>query len=571
MSYTSAEAEMTYVEDDDDDDEDTGVPGYHNIGFRVVQAPMPSTKHLAYQASYVQQGVKQNKGMVKNGPDASEPYFRKRYLLPTPPENCDNEEIDAMGMHPSFREHNHSPALEVCPNGDVLMIIYTSYGEYEPGVSLIASRLRFGADQWDMPARLFDFATVNDHAPMLWTDTRSGIVYCFWGNPRLEGGFPFQWTSSKDSGATWAEVQFPNFMNEIGSHSRQPINTAVRDKNGTLYVASDGDGGESVLWATRDNCRTWYDTMGRTGGRHTTFALLQDGVSILGMGGKNTDINGYMPKSISTDGGKTWQVTKTPFAAQGSNQRPSVLRLQSDRLFFAGDFQDPDGDSPDTITQRGSYAALSDDHGRTWRIKKLIGTQRHEQRDRLGGAETIGYSAARQAPNGIIHLITTMNRPCLHFEMNEAWILAEPAGHKSDEELMKSTATEIAQVKEYREQYPSGKVKATSYAGIADDGRYLLHGKETWYYENGHKQREANYNLGRKVGIETYWSADGKKLWQWQHNDDGSSVWTQFWPDGQKKAESTWRNFKCEGTATLWDRDGKVTSKMAFANGRKAD
>jgi len=132
------------------------------------------------------------------------------------------------------------------------MVIYTSYKEYEPGVLLIASRLRFGADLWDMPERLFDFVTVNDHAPMLWTDTNSGIVYFFWGNPRLVGGFPFQWTSSKDSGATWAEVQFPNFMNELGGHSRQPINTAVRDKNGTLYVSGDGiEGSSGSLGDTR--------------------------------------------------------------------------------------------------------------------------------------------------------------------------------------------------------------------------------------------------------------------------------------------------------------------------------
>jgi hypothetical protein len=261
VSYTGIETAATDV-DNDDDDVDMRVPGYHNIGFRVVQSPMPGTRPLVHQASYVQQGVKQNKGIVKLGPENSRPYFRKRYLLPTPPETCEDcrgDVIDAAGLHPSFRGHNHSPALEVCPNGDVLLVIYTSYGEYEPGVSLIASRLRMGADQWDMPTRLFDFATVNDHAPMLWTDTMNGTVYFFWGNPRLKGGFPFQWTSSRDNGATWAEIQFPNFMNEVGSHSRQPINTAIRDKNGSVYVASDGDGGESVLWATRDDFETWYD------------------------------------------------------------------------------------------------------------------------------------------------------------------------------------------------------------------------------------------------------------------------------------------------------------------------
>ena len=280
------------------DPEETDIPGAHMIGFRVVQGAMPDTPALPDKPFYSRRGVRQNKNLVNLGPDLSKPYFRKRYLLPSPPETCDGcrgEAIDAVGMHPSFRGHNQSPALAVCPNGDLLMIIYTSYAEYEPTVSLIASRLRFGADQWDMPDRLFDFAAVNDHAPLLWTDTIHNMVYFFWGNPRLEGAFPFNWTFSKDNGANWSEVQFPNFMNVIGANSHQPINTVLRDKEGTIYVACDGIEGESILWATDDNFETWYDTGGRTFGRHTTFAILKDGTSILGMGGKNTDIDKFMP------------------------------------------------------------------------------------------------------------------------------------------------------------------------------------------------------------------------------------------------------------------------------------
>jgi hypothetical protein len=520
--------------------------GYHNIGFRVVQAPMPATPPVSPMLSYARQGIRQNTGIVNVGPDPARPYFRKRYLLPVPPDNCDNETIDAAGMHPSFRSHNHSPALEVCPNGDVLMIIYTSYGEYEPGVSLIGSRLRFGADQWDMPDRMFDFAALNDHAPMLWTDAETGVVYLFWGNPKLEGGFPFHWTCSADSGATWSEVKFPNFVNEVGRHSRQPINTAIRDDEGTLYVASDGSGGRSVLWATRDDGRTWYDTGGRTGGRHTTCVLLKDGKSILGMGGKNTDIDGFMPKSISRDGGKTWEVSKTPLPAQGSNQRPSILRLRSGRLLFAADYQHISGRQPEGITQGGSYVALSEDEGQTWKVVTLIGTQPHEDKRRHNGNPTIGYSAARQAPNGVIHLITTMNKPCLHFAMNEAWILSKDTGDgkATDEELMRNTAADISAVESYCERYPDGGLKVKFSGGVGSDGRFLLHGEQIWYYPDGTRQRRAFYDKGRKTGTETYWSFDGSRHYQWLHSDDGSSVWTQYGPGGQERAQSTWRNFK---------------------------
>jgi antitoxin component YwqK of YwqJK toxin-antitoxin module len=554
---------------DDDGGKDLGFPGYHNIGFRVVQAPMPTTRPLAYEASFAQQGVRKNTDLAKLGPDLSKPYYRKRYLLPSPPETCDScqgESIDEAGLHPSFRGHNQSPGLEVCPNGDLLFISYTSYTEYEPTVPLISSRLRLGADLWDMPELQFDFAAVNDHAPLLWTDKDTGIMYFFWGNPKLKGAFPFQWRTSKDSGATWSEVQFPNFMTNIGPRSNQPINTAVRDKNGTLYVASDGVDGDSALWATHDNCKTWNDTGGRTFGRHTTFALLNDGMTILGMGGKRSDIDGFMPRSLTRDGGKTYEIAKTPFCTQGSNQRPSLLRLKSGRLFFAGDFNRKDLFHPPSITQKGSYFALSEDEGKTWLIKKIPGAQLHEEEPLV----TIGYSVARQAPNGNIHLITSMNMSGLHFEFNEAWILAKDTSQEkmSNAELMANTATTVSKVKTYQEKYPDGKMKFQYTGGVGDDGRFLLHGKEMWYHPDGTIQRQASYDKGHKIGPEIYKTRDGKTKWTWEHHPDGSSLWTQYWPSGRKKAESTWKDFACNGLATVWDRDGGVISSFEFAKGK---
>jgi len=542
--------------------------GYHSIGFRVVQASLPKANPAAHQTPFARLGVKQMTEPSGIGPDSRKPYFRKRYLLPTPPENRPRKEIDAAGFHPSFRDHNHSPALEVCPNGDVLLIIYTSYSEYEPGVSLVASRLRFGADEWDMPSPMFDFVDVNDHAPLLWNDR--GLLRFFWGNPQLDSAYPFQFTGSTDNGATWTEVQFPFFAGAVGPHSRQPINSAFRDANGTLYIPSDGEGNNSVLWASRDNGKSWYDTGGRSAGRHTVYALLKDG-RILGIGGKNTDIDGYMPQAVSADGGRTWQVSKTPFASLASNQRPSLLRLKSGRLFFAGDFQKRrTGARPAGVTQTGAFAALSDDDGATWRIKKLPGTQQHEK-DTPPWGETLGYSAVRQAPNGMIHLITTMNNPCLHFEMNEAWILDDAGQTLSDAEWMQSKTTAVSGVRRYEEKYPGGKTKMVWNAGIADDGRWLLHGPETWYWENGKMQRQAEYQLGQKIGQETAWDLNGAKQWEWQYGEDGTDVWTQYWPNGQKKAESTWRHFKCEGRAICWDMAGTLQSSVVFVDGKMVE
>jgi predicted neuraminidase len=541
-------------------------PGWHHVGFRVVQAPPPATPPSVEPAPFARQLVKRPppRPVLRQAPD--QPYFRKRYLLPIPPDNSPPRARAAAGLHPAIRGHNHSPALEVCPNGDLLLILYTSNFEYEPGVSLLGARLRFGAEEWDFPEPLFDTPDVNDHGPLLFTDWKNhGKLWLFWGWPKMRAGaYPFQWMTSEDSGATWSEVRFPQFTTPIGPHSRQPINSAFRDKRGTLFVASDARKTDSVLWATRDHGRTWQDTGGRTAGRHTTFALLRNG-AILGMGGKSTDIEGYMPQAVSRDGGRTWVVSKTPFPAQGVNQRPSLLRLSSGRLLFAADFQRRGNVAPEGVTDRGCYVAVSDDDGATWRFKKLPGTQPHEKPEYQADPDTLGYTVLRQAPNGMIHLVTTMNTPCLHFEFNEAWVLS--GQEETAQNVMASTAVTAGRLRSFTEKWPGGRLKARWSGTVADDGRFLLEGREEWFFQDGSPNYVAAYHLGRKTGLESFWRAPGQLAWQRQHGPDGECVWTQYWDNGRKKAESVWRDSKADGPARLWDREGNLVSEAAFEAG----
>jgi hypothetical protein len=118
-----------------------------------------------------------------------------------------------------------------------------------------------------------------------------------------------------------------------------------------------------VLWATRNDGVTWFDTGGRTLGRHATYALGTDGGTMLGFGGKNSQIDGFMPLSTSTDGGRTWTNTKTPFPEVGGNQRPSVIRLRSGRLLFASDYRHTQKPQPEGVSARGAFVAWSDDDG----------------------------------------------------------------------------------------------------------------------------------------------------------------------------------------------------------------
>jgi hypothetical protein len=410
-----------------------------------------------------------------------------------------------------------------------------------------------------MPEMFLDYPDINDVAALLWND--GGTVRLFWGG--YLDGVPFRSAVSRDSGATWEDIRFVFPTGGAGPFSvGQPINSAFRMPDRTLYVAADAAGNDSVLWVSRDDGRTWQDSGGRTGGRHSTCVPLRDG-RIYCLGGKGSNINGYMPVSLSADGGRTWEVTQGPFPALGGNQRPTLIRLASGRLFYAGDERDLRGRRPAGFPETAPFVALSDDEGRTWRKRVIPGTLPHETSAMLPA--TLGYAVARQAPDGTIHLIASMTHPSLHFELNEAWILARDAPEAAD-----PAAPPGPLVRESARR-PDRSLRATWSGRVGGEGRYRLHGAETWFYPGGAKQWQVEYRDGVKQGLETYWSRGGRKLRSWDRRADGSAVWTEWWPNGAKRSESTWRDGRAAGTATRWDRSGKVVSRREFAAGRLVD
>jgi hypothetical protein len=140
---------------------------------------------------------------------------------------------------------------------------------------------------------------------------------------------------------------------------------------------------------------------------------------------------------------------------------------------------------------------------------------------------------ATQAPNGLIHLVTSKGNPSLHIELNEAWVLkgGGPA----------AAPTEARDVRQSEEKYPDGKTKAVWSAGFTPDGRYVLNGRQTFFYPSGKKQWEATYVAGRRTGVETFWNAAGAKEWERSFAPDGVWTWTLYGAGGRVKAQSRWR------------------------------
>ena len=568
--------------------------GRHNIGFRIIRAKLPlamsqisdvQAAEIAAAKPLVTLFVKQQNNQPNTliaGKD-SQPYFRKRYIFTVPPDNSTHEEIVSLGLDQLFRNHHHSPGFTICPNGDLLVSFYSSYHEYDAEVGQASMRLRYGAEEWDLASILINPVGVNDHAPLIMT-TDDGVIHHFWGWEQLSTSYPFQYISSGDNGATWGPVNFPVFSNVADRFDRQPINSAFWAKDGYFYVASDGNCERescTVLWRTKD-MKTWENPKGRTGGRHTTAVELKDG-SILGLGGKNSNINGFMPQSISRDHGDTWEVTQSPFPALGGGQRPTVTRLQSGLLLMCGDYLNTrlprpyENDDP----RKGAYLAYSSDEGATWTFKSLPGTQPDKNGSR---PETVGYSVCKQAEDGLIHIITSRVHPCVHLCFNEAWLLdpdvnagaitkygwRPPVG--DDDLLMSKTGQRIDKVETYSENDPStNRLKYEYSGGRADDGRFLLHGPERWYYPSGALMMECNYVLGNRSGRYAYYTEKGARLWEWDYKPDGLAVYRTFYPDGANgrlKSVAAFRGNFAQGCAQTYSPTGALLKEVWYEQGR---
>jgi formylglycine-generating enzyme required for sulfatase activity len=519
------------------------VGGWHNISFRVVLAPTPATKPTEFQQPFVHKCVKQKPHAVTQAPDMKKPFYRTRKMFPAMTKEQMVEIGWKIGLPPGLGTNQHNGALVALPNGDVFATFYNGFVESDPDLSILLMRLRRGSDHWDIPSPWPDFLDGNDASPFIFND--NGTIWLGWGCPHLAGGYPFHWTISKDNGATWQQIQFPIFDSKPGGYGRrQPINSVFRGgPDNTLFVAYDGWGSTSGLWASKNNGKTWYAPDGRVLGIHGTFAMLEDN-SILCYGTRNCSIEGFASNNVSRDFGKTWEITRSPMPAQGGGQNPVLIKLASKRLLYVSDF----GRRSDRIDKNvkgfegpGAYVCLSDDEGITWRIRKLVPGLTKDEKGNSVKVTNVGYVGATQTPDRMIHVATSRNNPNMHFELNEAWILSDKEA--AQKVAMKDhSSSKIVKTQKHKEVYPDGATMVEYSSSITEDGLYVLNGTETWYYKNGKIQWQAVYKNGRKTGIEKFYYSNGSKKWQWKYNTDGTKNLKLWKKNGQLKAKSHWRD-----------------------------
>ena len=392
MEYVRREARMAAIPTD----------RHTQIGFRVIECdPSPLPAEKAWFHTGRPPRVKQSKGIWKRPSKAAlwlepEPFV----IAPDSPET-------------PFYSHNHQPAVTWCDNGDLLAIWFTC--EQESGREMVVLSSRFRKGRW-APASLFFSVPSRNVTGSALAHLPDGTLLHMNGvaNSGDWQNLALCMRRSSDNGKTWSLPQLVEPRHEV---RHQVIAGTLVLRDGTLLQCCDaGAGGQdgTAVHISTDDGLSWQDTGGTIRGIHASVVELSDG-TLLAFG-RGLPIDGRMPKSVSTDRGRSWQYSASAFPPIDSGQRLVLRRLNEGPIMLV------------SFGEQGMFAALSYDEGETWPVSKLLTDGSGRTYDGgawtgsftmdPGHAEPKGYLACTQTPDGVIHLLSSR----LHYRFNLAWL-----------------------------------------------------------------------------------------------------------------------------------------------------
>ncbi|MBA7570092.1 hypothetical protein ES708_11838 [subsurface metagenome] len=418
----------------------------------VTVTPIPFTKPPLW-ARDVAQDEWDWTAAIKN---PKTPYFEGPIpFVIAPPEDADEP----------FYQHNHQPSIAWLNNGDLLAIWYSTARESGTEMTVLASRFHASAQTWDTSSEFFKAENRNMTGSSLFHDGE-GTIYHFNGMGPYGGtgwaNLALLMRTSRNNGVTWTP---PHAIGPEIKGRHQVISGTLMTNDSVLIQPCDavpsGQGG-TAIHISRDGGLTWIDPgvgkpkptfaeggvgQGTIAGIHAGVVELND-VRLMALG-RGNNINGYMPTSVSDDGGESWTYSASPFPPIDGGQRLVLMRLREGPILFVSftsnnrrnprsrglSFTDEGGNE---FTGYGMFAALSQDDGETWPIRKLItpgegeydgGAWTGQFTTSPDNAEHSGYLAATQAPDNVIHLISSR----LHYRFNLAWLQQPNEGPHGNE------------------------------------------------------------------------------------------------------------------------------------------
>jgi predicted neuraminidase len=313
--------------------------------------------------------------------------------------------------------YKHPASMTELADGSLYLVYYGGEGEYANDTAVYGSRLKPGAAAWPAPRPIARDPFRSLGNGVVWQDP-AGRVWLFyvtrfgptWSNSRIQAKV------SDDGAETWSDPSLLALEEGMMVRNR-PI--VLHDGDYLLPVYKEtgndpefvGPGSCSLFLRYSPKTKGWTET-GRIrsprGNIQPAVVALDDTHLIAYCrrgGGYGPEEKGYLVRSESHDGGRTWSEGRDS-AFPNPNAAVDFLRLKSGRLLLV--YNDSmRGRSPLTV-------ALSSDNDRTWPVKRNLAE----------GPGDFAYPSAFQARDGRIHVVFTSERRTVinHAVFDEGWV-----------------------------------------------------------------------------------------------------------------------------------------------------
>jgi predicted neuraminidase len=314
-------------------------------------------------------------------------------------------------------KYKHPASLTELSNGDLYLVYYGGEGEYAIDTGVFGARLKKGDTHWSRPQRIAHDPFRSLGNGVIW-EAPDGVVWLFyvvrwgdtWSTSRLQGKV------SRDGAKTWSDSFVVSDIEGMMVRGR-PI---VLDNGEYLLPVYHETGFNPEIVGPDSTSRFLrFDPKAKmwkpSGIIRSAKGNIQPAVAQLTHdrliaycrrgGGYDSTTDGYIVRSESNDGGKTWSEGRdTSFS--NPNAAVDLLKLKSGSLVLIYN---------DSMNERTPLTvSLSADGDKTWPYRRNLAE----------GPFDYAYPYAIQTRDGKIHLVYTSHERTIihHAVFDEAWV-----------------------------------------------------------------------------------------------------------------------------------------------------
>jgi predicted neuraminidase len=314
--------------------------------------------------------------------------------------------------------YKHPACMTELKSGDLYLVYYGGEGEYANDTAVFGSRRRKGSTAWTPPVAIARDPFRSLGNGVVW-QAPDGLVWLFyvvrfgatWSTSRI------QVKVSSDDARTWSDASLLALEEGMMVRNR-PLALMDGDYLLPVYKETGHDpelvGPESCSLFLRfeQRAKKWVES-GRIRslkGNIQPAVVQLDAEHLIAYcrrgGGYGRDEVGYLVRSESHDGGRTWSEGRDS-RFPNPNAAVDFLRLKSGRLLLVYN---------DSMNRRTPLTAIvSSDNDQTYPARRNI----------ADGPGDFAYPSAFQDRDGVIHVVYTSERRTVinHATFREAWVL----------------------------------------------------------------------------------------------------------------------------------------------------